>query len=206
MEILGDVVASDNNCQFSAADGDTVRVLHIGSGHIDKGWVYVGHTERSDSQGWVHVSNLESFKPRHVPTDRANGNQATYRHASTLDTGNTFQHLGISLQLGPHCFERKGIGTQRALAEWAQALSLSPAPAANSSELLVSGKIGDIAVSATITLNPPMDQEVGSLDLPSLAAVREFAKIEPEYQNRMTFLDLCFTIADPWVSRSNELV
>ena len=117
----------------------------------------------------------------------------------TEDSANAFQHMHIVIKIGPCGFERKGICTESAAVRWAHALHLIYTESSVAAELLYTGRIFKQTVSAAIILNAPMDQEVGSLDLPSLAAFLKFYGLNSEERARLSYLDLCFTLADPWL-------
>lgn len=196
--VLRNITSEEGSGFVSALAGDMVRLLHIGSGETDKGWAFIRKLNPSAEEGWIHVALLMT--------------PATYAQDSSPDTGqvglmgkteaaaNAFQHMHIIIMIGSCRFERKGICTENAAIGWAHHLRLIYTESSVSAEMLFTGRIFRHTVSAAIILNAPMDQEVGSLDLPSLRAFQIFAGMEVDARTRLSYLDLCFLLADPWCS------
>ena len=194
--VLRDTSAEANSGYISALAGDRVRILHIGTGECDKGWAYTHKLNHPTEEGWIHVSLLID-RATHVQ-DSSSGADMASRMGRTEDSANAFQHMHIIIKIGTQGFERKGICTENAAVRWAHALHLIYTESSVDTELLFTGRICKQAVSAAIILNAPMDQEVGSLDFPALAAFLTFYGLKPEERARLSYLDLCFTLADPW--------
>ena len=193
--VLKDTACEANSGYISALAGDRVRILHIGTGECDKGWAYTHNLNHPMKEGWIHVSRLID-RATHVQGPSA-GAYAADRGGRTKVSDNAFQHMHIIIKIGSQGFERKGICTESAAVRWAHALHLYPESSVYT-ELLFTGLICNQAVSAAIILNAPMDQEVGSLDLPALAAFLTFYGLKAEERARISYLDLCFMLADPW--------
>ena len=195
--VLRDTTSGVDSGFISALAGDMVRVLHIGTGETDKGWAYIRKLNHPAEEGWIHVALLMS-RATHAQDSSSGADQAG-RMGKTEASANAFQHMHIVIKIGPCGFERKGICTENAAIRWAHDLHLIYTESSVAAELLYTGRIFKQTVSAAIILNAPMDKEVGSLDLPSPAAFLKFAGMKSDERARLSYHDLCFTLADPWL-------